>query len=69
MKVVIEVWCNNSAFYDDAEGSPAHGPEFARILRNLADECETDSDGSETWDGMRLTDSNGNRVGAVEVEL
>lgn len=59
MKSTIEINCDNAAFSDCA------GDEIARILRELADEIELDSEP----DSCILRDVNGNRVGKFTFEL
>ena len=58
MKLTIEINCNNAAFADDAAG------ECARILNHLAGQL---GNPLGIYDGHRLFDINGNRVGKLEV--
>ena len=65
VKLRIEIRCDNAAFQD---AGPGH--EVARILRQLADKCETEGDvgPDSVIDGYWLYDLNGNNVGKVTVE-
>jgi hypothetical protein len=58
MTLRLEIETTNAAF--DGE---AFGPELARILRELADDIETDQMGP--GDEVNLYDVNGNRVGTA----
>jgi hypothetical protein len=59
MKLKIEITMDNAAFENSS------GDETARILRNLADECEGGDILPEF--NRRLMDINGNNVGAAKV--
>lgn len=61
-KITIEINCDNAAFEDNPP------EEVARILSRLVCALEdADSDALPEFDGDVLYDSNGNRVGTVDV--
>lgn len=62
-KATITIRMSNAAFYEDDHSAPAQGQELARILRKLADSVED----CQEPNGATLHDSNGNRVGEMEV--
>jgi hypothetical protein len=66
MKLVITIYCDNSAF----NGKDC-GPELARILQivtNRVDlECKSDLIRGYHGDPKSLFDVNGNRVGSMEI--
>lgn len=65
MEYVITINLDNAAFYDDGmddvELMHNPGPEVARLLRKLADECD-----GGPYEG-KLKDINGNTVGRAEI--
>jgi len=60
MKFILNMQCDNAAFYGDPN------PEIARILRVAADCVENQRPG---FDQIILRDTNGNRVGFASVEI
>lgn len=61
MKLKIEIEMNNAAF------EPRHGAEAARVMREVAEILDADSELSEVGDSFTLRDFNGNRVGTAKV--